>query len=608
MKGTLSNSLITMLPRPAFQGSSRKLVLAFDIGTTFSGISFSILDPGQIPEVKGVTRFPAQEHVSGSSKIPAILYYDQAGEVRAVGAEAMHEGIFEEAEDGGWMKVEWFKLHLRPNSQSTLDISKQLPPLPPDKTIVQVFADFLRYLFQCAESYIQQTHANGHDLWASVEHDIDYVLSHPNGWEGFQQAQMRKAAVLAGLIPDDATGHSRISFVTEGEASLHFSIENGLPPDVMKTGEGVIIVDGGGGTIDVSAYGRVPNSIEDAFEEIAPPQCHLQGSIFVSLQASEFLSNYLSDSAFRDDLDTIVQEFDKTTKLRFRNKTEPQFIKFGSTRDNEPESNIKYGQLKLSGSEVAAFFEPSVTCILKAVKEQHRLAHQPVKHVVLVGGFSSNDWLCSQIKAGLEIFGYKVVRPDNHLNKAVADGAISFYLDHCVQTRVSRYTYGHFCSTTYNPYDPEHVKREGNTYISLGGKKRVTDSFSIILPKNVQVSETKEFYRSYHISSDSAEEMCYISTTVWVYRGEIETPRWQDEDKDMYDRLCRIEVDLPHLKNQARDFEKHGPDGKYYELSYRIILLFGLTELKAQVSWKERGVEKRSPAKILYNGEDGRDA
>lgn len=520
----------------------------------------------------------------------------------------MHEGIFEEAEDGGWMKVEWFKLHLRPNSQSTLDISKQLPPLPPDKTIVQVFADFLRYLFQCAESYIQQTHANGHDLWASVEHDIDYVLSHPNGWEGFQQAQMRKAAVLAGLIPDDATGHSRISFVTEGEASLHFSIENGLPPDVMKTGEGVIIVDGGGGTIDVSAYGRVPNSIEDAFEEIAPPQCHLQGSIFVSLQASEFLSNYLSDSAFRDDLDTIVQEFDKTTKLRFRNKTEPQFIKFGSTRDNEPESNIKYGQLKLSGSEVAAFFEPSVTCILKAVKEQHRLAHQPVKHVVLVGGFSSNDWLCSQIKAGLEIFGYKVVRPDNHLNKAVADGAISFYLDHCVQTRVSRYTYGHFCSTTYNPYDPEHVKREGNTYISLGGKKRVTDSFSIILPKNVQVSETKEFYRSYHISSDSAEEMCYISTTVWVYRGEIETPRWQDEDKDMYDRLCRIEVDLPHLKNQARDFEKHGPDGKYYELSYRIILLFGLTELKAQVSWKERGVEKRSPAKILYNGEDGRDA
>jgi hypothetical protein len=55
-------------------------------------------------------RFPAQEHASGSSKIPTVLYYDQAGEVRAIGAEAMNEGIFEEAEDGGWMKVEWYAI------------------------------------------------------------------------------------------------------------------------------------------------------------------------------------------------------------------------------------------------------------------------------------------------------------------------------------------------------------------------------------------------------------------------------------------------------------------------------------------------------------------
>lgn len=57
----------------------------------------------------------------------------------------------------------------------------------------------------------------------------------------------------------------------------------------------------------------------------------------------------LTESAFIDDLDTIVRCFDKTTKLRFRSKNDPQFIKFGSTRDNEPETNIRYGQLKLSG-------------------------------------------------------------------------------------------------------------------------------------------------------------------------------------------------------------------------------------------------------------------
>lgn len=46
----------------------------------------------------------------GSSKIPSIIYYDQQGKVRAVGAEAVREGIEEEAEDGNWVKAEWYAL------------------------------------------------------------------------------------------------------------------------------------------------------------------------------------------------------------------------------------------------------------------------------------------------------------------------------------------------------------------------------------------------------------------------------------------------------------------------------------------------------------------
>ena len=100
--------------------------------------------------------------------------------------------------------------------------------------MVEVFADFLKYLLECASSYIQDTHANGPDLWNSVKSDIDFVLSHPNGWEGTQQSEMRRAAVLAGLVPENESGHARLSFVTEGEASLHFSIHNGLPAGAMK--------------------------------------------------------------------------------------------------------------------------------------------------------------------------------------------------------------------------------------------------------------------------------------------------------------------------------------------------------------------------------------
>jgi hypothetical protein len=53
-------------------------------------------------------RFPGQEHVGDDSKVPTIIYYDQAGKVRAVGAEAMRDGIDKIAEDENWVKAEWY--------------------------------------------------------------------------------------------------------------------------------------------------------------------------------------------------------------------------------------------------------------------------------------------------------------------------------------------------------------------------------------------------------------------------------------------------------------------------------------------------------------------
>ena len=91
-----------------------------------------------------------------------------------------------------------FKLHLRSRVGAGRSVGDQIPPLPLNKTVVDVFADFLRYLLECASSYIQDTHVNGSDFWNSVKSQIDFVLSHPNGWEGIQQSEMRRAAILAG--------------------------------------------------------------------------------------------------------------------------------------------------------------------------------------------------------------------------------------------------------------------------------------------------------------------------------------------------------------------------------------------------------------------------
>ncbi|KAK0471593.1 hypothetical protein IW261DRAFT_1571885 [Armillaria novae-zelandiae] len=323
--------------RKPYSGSRRKLVLAFDLGTTFSGVSCTVLDPGTIPEIKGVTRFPSQEHVGSDAKIPTIMYYDGEGTVKVIGAEALRENIIETAEDEGWAKYSEFKLHLRPviktedgiKSEFDVEIHNNIAPLPPGKDVVDVFADFFKYLFQCAKTFIMESHQNGH---------IEFILTHPNGWEGEQQSRMRRAVVQAGLVTDDDTRHAHVNFVTEGEASLHFCIHHGLSSHI-KNDEGVVIVDAGGGTVDISTYSSVQSAgggAQRSFEEITGPQCHFTGSVFVTKNARKHLEEKLRGSRFEPEVDLIAECFDKTTKLRFRNAEEPAYIRFGTMRDRDP--------------------------------------------------------------------------------------------------------------------------------------------------------------------------------------------------------------------------------------------------------------------------------
>jgi hypothetical protein len=66
----------------------------------------------------------------------------------------------------------------------------------------------------------------------SVGNDIELILSHPNGWEGQQQSEMRRAAINARLVSANGAP-DRISFVTEGEAGLHFCL-NKIPDSFEK--------------------------------------------------------------------------------------------------------------------------------------------------------------------------------------------------------------------------------------------------------------------------------------------------------------------------------------------------------------------------------------
>ncbi|KAF5354421.1 hypothetical protein D9758_010726 [Tetrapyrgos nigripes] len=590
-------TMSTANSRKPYHGLCRKLVIAFDVGTTFSGASFAILDPGQVPKIQGVTRFPAQVKVGGNCKIPSIIYYDQEGNVRAAGAEARDEAFLEQAEDEGFTKVEWFKLHLRPKGLETSRVrDSDLPSLPPNKSALRVFADFLQYLHKCTIKFIQELgalYAPGTEFWNSLQDNIEFILSHPNGWEGPQQKLMRRAAVLAGLVAEDAS-QTRIHFVTEGEASLHFCIMN----DKVNTGtsSGLIIVDMGGGTIDLSAY--YPSG-QNSFEEIARTRCLLQGSVYVSHRARAYLKEKLSGSKYGtdEDINQIVQVFDKTTKVVFRDSSSPAFIRFGTTRDRDPNVDIRNGQLKLAGDVVDKFFEPSLRETIQAIKEMREESTKNLTSVLLVGGFSPNEWLFTSLQQALVPLGMSLSRPDGHLNKAVPDGALSFHLDHFVSVRVSKYTYGTKISVKYDSTDPEHRRRSHFITTKPSGTKVLPSAFDEILAKDTRVHEVKEFSRNYRMEAASLELLKTVNADIISYRGKYGTPEWIDVEPHTFSTLCSVVVDARKAaKNQRTALSR-----SYYTVDFKVILLLGLTEMKAQISWIEDGMERRSPATVVYD-------
>ncbi|KZT05474.1 uncharacterized protein LAESUDRAFT_813573 [Laetiporus sulphureus 93-53] len=563
-----------------YSGASRKLVIGIDFGTTYSGVSYAILYNREVPKILSVTRYPGQEGDKqvGDTKIPTIIYYSKDGQVRAVGAEAENSKL--DAEDENWKLAKWFKLHLRPSD----------------------LADFLEYLFTCAKDHISQAHLEGPQLVESSS-NIEFVLAHPNGWGGSQQSCMREAAVLAGLIPNNQEGEERLHFVTEGEASLHYCIAKELAADIIKAGKRLVIVDAGGGTVDISTYEIVSTAPISAIEATVA-DCLMQGSTYVNSRAEDFLRKKLNvacrdkskKSRFGDEeyLDVMMDKFESYTKPTFRETTKSSQIEFTGHREADEKYGIKRGRLTLIQSEMASFFDPSIKAIEDAIKKQVAGAGGTVHMVLLVGGFAASPYLRAKLQTYSQREGLTLICPESQPAKAVAEGALYFHLDDVVAARVAKFHYGSSCAVPWIPFLPDHMMRRAKVGVNAAGIPLVPGGFCIILPKGALVSKDEEFGETFSRTWDQSSED--ISCEVIRYKGAREDPCWIDDEPKMFQTLCTIRADassVPKVKETGRF-------GPYEVQNFRLVLLFGLTELKAQLAWKEDGGEKRSPAKVIF--------
>ncbi|KAF9649037.1 hypothetical protein BDM02DRAFT_3095383 [Thelephora ganbajun] len=559
--------------RARYSGPSRKLVVALDIGTTFSGAAYAFLDPGEVPRIQSVTRrvlLYLNNPNPGSAKVPSILYYDRNGNFRGV------ENGVNFQDDNTFLRMKWWETMTHPpvqDSDNTLD--QMSTTLPKGKTILDVYADFMGYLFDSTKALFETSEPNGELRWNSVSNNIELVLTHPNGWGGPQQAQLRTAAVKAGIVPDTPAGHSHVHFVTEGEASFSFCATRTQVGRNLKPGEQVLIIDAGGGTVDISTY-KVLNNGPLQVEELYEPKCLVQGAELVTMRATAGIKETLRGSRLNtlENLAAFSQRFDEGIKKVFSNNQTTQYIRFGSPKDNDTNYGIRAGKLTLTGTQVSGFFEPSIQSTVDSIRDNFRQRLTTNSFAFLVGGFATNLWLTEQLQKRLLDIGLRFCKPDMDTNKAVAIGAVSYYVDHFVTGRISKFTYGVPCNILYNSSNPEHARRAHKLFVDAMGERCVPGHFDTML------SREREIRHHFQMVSEGTPPQ-YISSRIVKYTGSLVAPEWDDVEKDKFETLCHVKANLstaPYTSSFAA-----GKMG--YKRDFDIILLVGLTELKAQVTW-----------------------
>ncbi len=193
-----------------------------------------------------------------------------------------------------------------------------------------------------------------------------------------------------------------------------------------------------------------------------------------------------------------------------------------------------------------------------------------MQSIFLVGGFAESTWLFLKVRERIELFGVTLSRPANsplwvplvflsyrcyrlwcwysrsYRNKAVADGAISFYIHNIVSARVAKYTYGLKIHTIFNPLNPEHARRKLHVFTRPDGEKALGGQYAIILPKvciflswnmvltpqcfnnlkDVRVSKTQEFRESFSRRYRNLSDLNSVRSDILCYHGHKSDPRW----------------------------------------------------------------------------------
>ena len=377
-----------------------------------------------------------------------------------------------------------------------------------------------------------------------------------------------------------------------------------------------LLVDIGGGTVDISAYCVNPYP-EKSIDVINPPTGGAYGGAKVNQNFKDFLEDLVEDKGFSlylDDSDPIVnakraaflrdllnETFEVQKQIfgrkggvgnkvsirlphsffqKYRTVLERKLCHHNSSRASTPhqskEVELLDQDLRISYTQMKTFFEPVVAGIVNCITQTLDDIDETVDTVYLVGGFGGSLYMYNQLKQRL-VNEYEYVIPEKpHL--AVASGAVTFRRNpELVRARKADTTYGvRVCV----PFD--ELKHEEEFKCEKDGRVFCQNVFGAIVERGDTIRADQVFCNTHPVASKYQDLMhvdVYSSTEkdVWYTTGkrpassDIPTPA-------SVHKIGEVVIPLPTLSEAPR-----GVDEDDQSARRMVDLMFDFSHAEIQV-------------------------
>lgn len=529
--------------------SSRGVVVAVDFGTTASGYAYAF--KSNPVDVHTCYQWPSPAEVSCKTQTSLLYVRHGNSELRV--------------KDWGWpalaelcKRAEKLEI-INPNLEMWLQEAKlrgstqayyvtafkilvqdeeQRDQLPEGLTLKRLIVDYLTRMTDFIVERLKEARTGVHS-----KKDIEWCLTVPAAWNDSEKNFLEGCARAAGMQSP--------YLVLEPVAASYYcqSQARGLG---LMSGDKLLVVDAGGGTVDVVVHQKIKDDAESlAVEEVHRLGQLKAGGLYVDYSFRERLSEeigcfeefckhnasvlfdanwwwYRAKVGFDGD-DDYVAVYGVPAKLRDQWEAENKRI------GNEmPE--MGYEWVPFRQAELTDIFQGQVEMVLDLIERQMELV-EGVRVLVVTGGFSASPYLRQRIRQKFESEVEEIVMPADP-SRAVCHGAVLY---HMLRRRFAARTYGLRMVRDWMPGDPDYV-------VNDDGRKKCKEAFDVLLRKGDAVAVDTIVRRKLYPASHKQKIM-----SVHVYSSADEDPMYADASCE---EVGIIEIDTGGKDRAMKDLNK----------------------------------------------------